>query len=371
MAMNLDEALFGEARQSVSVIELPKEVKNVEIKVPQAGEAVASMPIPKLFQGMQNRIKAMDEYAWKRGEMGGLDWGFNQLNSAFEGLNPGLILLGGQSNVGKSGFMMQIAQQVAYANQEVTEKKPKKAFVLFFSLDDTFNELAPRFVAIDQKIPINVVKSPKKHIDHALHMERREIGLKRFDELINHFALLDANDGTTLEYIEEKSEEYAFELSKLSEDYQIVIFIDNFHDVKVRDIKFGADTNSKYDHIADRISHLSTKLNAPIICSAEFRKLNGNRRPTNDDIRESTKIVYESKAIMLCYNEVGLRGQQAQIFWRRSDTNDNQPIFEVKVDKNKFSSFKGRIFYEFTPEMSHFREVPAVGAQRYNALISG
>jgi replicative DNA helicase len=294
------------------------------------------------------------------------------MNEAFEGLNPGLILVGGQSNIGKSGFMMQLGQQIAYANQEVTDKKPKKAFVLFFSLDDNFVELAPRFIAIDQKIPINVVKSPKKYLNSAPeHLERREVGLNRFNELTNHFALQDANDGTDLEYISETAERYAFELSKIDENYQLVVFVDNFHDVTVRDIKFGSDTNSKYDHIADGLSKLATKLDCPVICSAEFRKLNGNRRPVLDDIRESVKIIYEAKAIMLCYNEVGLRQQQSQIFWKRNDSPDYQPVYEVDIRKNKYSSFKKRIFYEFIPEMSYFREVSAIGAQRYNQMISG
>jgi replicative DNA helicase len=368
--MNLDEALFGAPQ---AVVEKPQEITKPKVLVSE--EALRTMEketISPLFQKMQDRIKEMDEYSWRRGEMGGLDWGFDQLNHAFEGLNPGLILCAGQSNIGKSGFMMQLGQQIAYANQVVTDKKPKKAFVLFFSLDDNFVELAPRFIAIDQKIPINVVKSPKKYVDAAPeHLERREAGLKRFNELSNHFALQDANDGTDLEYIQDTAERYAFELSKIDPDYQLVLFIDNFHDVTVRDIKFGSDTSGKYDHIADGLSKLATKLDCPVICSAEFRKLNGNRRPILDDIRESVKIVYEAKAIMLCYNEVGLRQQQAQIFWKRNDSPDNQPIYEVKIGKNKYSSYKGRIFYEFVPEMSFFREVPAVGAQRYNQMISG
>lgn len=359
--MSIDEALFGAAQEQVAP---PKAIQEEPKKM------VKEMPM--IFDRMRGRIKQMDEYCWKRGEMGGLDWGFEQLNMAFEGLNPGLILVAGQSNAGKSGYMMQLAQQIAYANQEVIpDKKPKKAFVLFFSLDDNFDQLAPRFVAIDQKLPINVVSAPKKYQDNQQHMERREIGLKRFDDLVEYFALQDANEGTDLEYIAETAERYAFELSKIDENYQLVIFIDNFHDVTVRDIKFGADTNSKYDHIADGLSKLATKLDAPVICSAEFRKLNGNRRPILDDIRESTKIVYEAKAILLVYNEVGLRGQQSQIFWRRSDSPDNQPVFEVKIGKNKYSSYKGRIFYEFMPEMSYFKEVPAIKALQYNQMIGG
>lgn len=361
--VNLDDAMYGETQPEVKAPEAPA--------APKALYREGQNEKPLFQSKMLQRIKDMDEYSWRRGEMGGLDWGFEQLNQAFEGLNTGVHLFAGQSNVGKSGIMMQVAQQVAQKNQIVSAERPKKAHVIFFSLDDTTNELLPRFISIDQKIPINVVRSPKKYKDDLEKMEKREIGLKRLEELTPYFTLMDANDGTSIEHIEKVADEYAFELSRIDESYQIVLFIDNFHDVTVDSIKFGSDTGGKYDYIADRLSGIAARLDCPIVCSAEFRKLNGNRRPILDDIRESVKIVYEAKAILLCYNEVGIRGQQAQIFWRRPDHPDNQPVFEVQIGKNKYSSFKGRVFYEFYPEMSLFREVPPAGAQRYSQMISG
>lgn len=68
---------------------------------------------------------------------------------------------------------------------------------------------------------------------------------------------------------------------------------------------------------------------------------------------------------MLSFNEVGLRGQQANVYFQREDTEDEKsPVYEIEISKNKFGSFKGRIFFQFFPEMSHFREVPkSLGAQ--------
>lgn len=352
---DLDSIIGVSAEEASAVVEVPIVRKNV----------------PRFQQRMLDAIQEMDEYSWKRGEMGGLDWGFSQFNTAFEGLNTGVHLIAGQSNVGKSGICMQLAWQIAQANQVPSEKQPRKAYVVYFSLDDTANELLPRIVAIDQKVPINCIRFPKKYEHEANLMMRRAEGLQNLKDSVAHFDLRDANDGTDIEYIEETAKTLAFELAKIDEAYQIVLFIDNFHDVTVRDIKFGADNNAKYDYIAGELSRIATALDCPIVCTAEFRKLNGNRRPQLDDIRETVKIIYEAKAIMLCYNEVGLRGQQGQIFWNLADHPDKQPVFEVRIGKNKFSSFKGRIFFEFSPEMSYFREVPPAGAQRYNQMISG
>lgn len=49
---------------------------------------------------MLNTIQEVDNYSWRRGEMGGMDWGFENLNKAFEGLNAGVHLIGGASNIG-------------------------------------------------------------------------------------------------------------------------------------------------------------------------------------------------------------------------------------------------------------------------------
>ncbi len=326
---------------------------------------------PFYINKMLKTIEEVKEYSWNRGEIGGLDWGFESFNKAFEGLNTGVHLIAGQSNIGKSGMCMQLAWQIAQANKVIDEKHPKKAFVLYFSLDDNNNELLPRLIAIDQRIPINAVRFPKKYEDNAHYMERMEVGYERLIESSDLIHMLDVNEGSSIEYIEATAEKYALELAKQNEEYQIVLFIDNFHDITVDDKSIGNDESSKYNHIADLLTRMATKFDCPIVCTAEFRKLNGNRRPKLDDIRESTKIGYEAKAILLCYNEVGLRGQQSNIYWMRDDKPDKQPVYEAHVGKNKFGSYKGRLYFEFIPEMSYFREVGDEGAQRYSQMVSG
>ncbi len=51
-------------------------------------------------QEMLKTIEYVDEYAWLKGKLGGLDWGFPSFNRAFDGLQPGLILVAGQPNIG-------------------------------------------------------------------------------------------------------------------------------------------------------------------------------------------------------------------------------------------------------------------------------
>lgn len=325
--------------------------------------------LPDFQREMLETIETMDEYAKNRGTIGGFDMGYPQLNEALEGLNTGLILIAGQSNVGKSAFCMQLGWQVSQKNRVVTKEQPNRAYVLYFSLDDNANDLLPRCISIEEKIPINAVKYPTKYDGHEVWMTRRVAGIKKLKESVDSFKMIDANQGDTIEFIEETVRNHTLSLKEIDESYKLVVFIDNFHDINVRDQSFGSD-NAKYDFLAGELDRICTLYDIPIVCTAEFRKLNGNRRPTIDDVRESVKIAYKAKAIILCYNEVGLRGESANIFWIRPGNQDKQPVLEAKIGKNKFGSYKGRIFFEFIPEMSCLEESPKERAIRYGQMIT-
>lgn len=324
---------------------------------------------------MLETINRVEAYSQNRGLLGGLDWGMESLNKAFEGLNPGLILVAGQANVGKSAFCMQVGWQIALANRQKTETNPHRAYVLYFSLDDNATELLPRIISIDQRIPINVVKAPKKYKDKRPDLiARRNIGVNKLKDSLDCFKIIDSTAGTSLEFIEAEVKRHSVSLQMRDESYKLVVIVDNFHDVTVDSINFRDNGNAKFDYIAGELSRLCTQYDIPIICTAELRKLNGNRRPVMDDVRESVKIAYEAKAILLCYNEVGLRGESASVYFNRATEPDfaqyKQPVLEVKVGKNKYTSFKGRMFYEFYPECSYLREVlNDNSAQKYNQMI--
>lgn len=325
----------------------------------------------------EETIKIIDEadaYALARGKMGGMDWGVQCFNDAFEGLNPGLHLVAGQANTGKSALCVQLAWNIAAHNRHVTADRPRKAFVLYISLDDTANEIIYRTIATDRKIPINAAKFPLKFEgdpNGTALLSRRTDGLRRLKDSAPYFRVIDMNSYPgceNIETIEQIVSNYNFQLKEIDEHYQLVVFIDNFHDIS-SETSFKSDDNAKYDYISKELDDICKKYDVPIVCTAELRKLNGNRRPTMDDVRQSVKIAYVAKAIILCYNEVGLRGEGAQIYWRREGSEEKQMILEARIGKNKFSSFKKQMYFEFDPDMSYLREATKEGAIRYSQMI--
>lgn len=341
------------------------------MNIPFATDKVAEkFNLPDIQQEMVDTIHRMDEYAQSRGKLGGFDTGYQVLNEAIEGLNTGLHLVAGQSNTGKSALCLHMAWNVAQLNQMVTEDHPNKAYVLYFSLDDNANTLLPRIVSIDQKVPINVVRFPVKYESYTNLMERREKGIESLFGSVNYFKMIDSTKGDTIEYIEEEIQRHIIALKNIDPTYRLVVFIDNFHDIGVKSVHFNSDT-AKFDYLPQELSRMCTVYDIPLVCTAEFRKLNGNKRPTVDDIKEATKIGYEAQVILLCYNEVGHRGEAASIFWEDgAKPNEKQPILEAKVGKNKQGSFKGRIFFEFIADMSTLVEVSKEKTMIYNQMIT-
>ena len=152
-------------------------------------------------------------------------------------------------------------------------------------------------------------------------------------------------------------------------DKKIVVFIDNFHDLNLTEEP--KSDKEKFDKLAQWCSDLAIKHNISIVCSAEFKKLNGTRRAILDDLRESVKIKYEAKAVLLCYNEVHYKGESADVYYLKNNNPFKQPIFEIHFAKNKFGTYKGRNFFEFYPEMALLRECQDAVQKTYQQIVFG
>jgi replicative DNA helicase len=311
--------------------------------------------LPEYQQEWINTVRHVENYT--RNPHNGLDFGFPQMTKNFFGLNSGIWLIAGSPNVGKSAFALQLAWNVSVLN--------KNTYVLYFSLDDRVEDIVPRIVAFDQRIPISAVKFPDMYEGQTNVLARRIKGFSNLEKAAPRFKIRGKTHGSTIEYIRQSIEEHKL---WLPEDYRLVIFVDNFYDIKSNNKNLqGSDL---YNTVSDTLGELADLYDLPIVCTAELRKLNGYRRPTPDDLRDTVVLQYRADAILLCYNDVGVKMQMADVFWYKEGSEKKQPILEIHVGKNKISDFKGRLFYQFWADQSFLTEVPEEGANRYNRVIT-
>ena len=319
-------------------------------------------PVTDYELAMWNTLDTFETNAWQAKNVG-IKTGMNCVDNAFEGgLFPGFIILAGDSNLGKSAFITQLAWGVVENNDDV--------YVMDFSLDDAMPDKLARVAACSGKLIINAVKTPLNYMDYPIMLARRRNAILKIRENVDKYRAYDSTFSTFVEDIEKEIEEKLIYFDANGINKKIVVCIDNFHDLNIAS-KPGLQDKSKFDELAQWCADLAIKHNIVVICSAELKKLNGNRRAILDDIREAVKIKYEAKAVLLVYNEVHYKGESADVYFMKQGNPHKQPIFEVHFAKNKFGTHKGRAFFEFYPEMAYMKECDPAAQKAYSQIIYG
>jgi replicative DNA helicase len=345
--VNKDETIFGTNPNN------PYHVQLLDMN------RIYNRPLNPIEAKMIQSVANVDQYSWNRDARGGLTSGFPLFDEALEGgLQPGLYLLASQANVGKSAMMLQVGQQTSDMNEDV--------HVAYFSLDDSNNELAPRYIACKQRISISQAKNPSKYADQPDVLEKRNEGIKHLYRNASKFSIWDANEGTSVEVIEQRIKEMKMHFP---EGTKLVIMIDSIYDLTVESKQL--QEKALYEHVAKTVKSWAVAYDCVVMCTAHLRKLNGGARPTTSDLKENNRLEYEANFIALLYNEVGLFEENAKVHWLSDDVAEKMPVIEMKVGKNKFGSFKGTRFYEFVPNESYMMEATIEDCRLYAASVYG
>lgn len=305
---------------------------------------------------------------------------FPLLNAKTEGLEEGLYIFAGESNSGKTAVMTNIIWNYC--------KNPKnKLFGIYYSLDDNTNEVIPRLIAMNQKIPISVGSKPKRYEDfiqekskstddadaamcaeYAEYLSKRQRGLRQLKEANRQFLLLDRSKINSLEQLIDHAKKVQNYVKSFDEENNIIIAIDSLADLTING-RFNTD-KERIDRVAMMIKEAANcTLKVPILTSYHVRKLNHQGRPTLDDIKESSRIVYEASIAFLVFNDVSKNKQSASVYYTTPDDNEKHPVIELDFAKNKKSSFKGRLYYYFTPDYSYVHEVSLAECRKYDSRI--
>ena len=324
------------------------------------------------FNIMTEDLKEFDTKAWIKGE-GYKTPKFPMISEKLEGIDNGLYLLAAESNVGKSAILMNIIEDLVMCEEN-------NLFGIYISLDDSKNEIIPRLIAMREGIRIGTVAKPQraqKMIDDNNEeaellideLAKREIGINNLKANSNKLMIIDSTKVRTLDEIKEYIDRVYNYIKAIDPEMNLVVAIDSIKDIILDDHYNIKTTNEASDVIARAVKHWTVEFDLPIFSSVHLRKLNGNRRPTLDDLKDSNVLVYEASVIWLLFNDVSKNKQGAKIFHRHENQEEKLPIIEFDWAKNKKSSYKGRTFCYFAPEMSRAAECGIDAVRRFNALL--
>lgn len=314
-------------------------------------QAIFNRELSRLEMRQLNKIKMVDDYLWERSEEGGITTGFKQLDEALDGdISAGLYLLAAAPNVGKSMLMLQLADQIVKLNSNV--------HVAYHALDDTTKDLVPRFIATHEGITISQAKNPARYQDQPEVLAKRNDAIKYMYMNVDKLSLWDAEEGTNLNELEQHIKDLRMEYG---EKKRLIIIFDSIYDIRA---VFAQNDKQAYEEVATRVKEWCGLYDVAIFATAHLKK-NGGRRPINEDLKENNRLEFEANFIGLLYNEVGLKEEEANIYWLHDDREEKLPVIEMRVAKNKFGSFKGTLFFEFFPDLSTAFEVSKENARRY------
>lgn len=308
---------------------------------------------------------------------------FPFMQKKLEGLDEGLYLFAAESNAGKTALMTNVLYDACTC-------KENHLVGLYFSLDDSKQLVIPRVISMVQNIPISVSAKPytyqelydkandsdPKKNQYKDYLDKREAGLKKLINNANCFQIKDNNDGiTSAEDIYKCIQSMVTYVKAIyGDDYNLIVAIDALDDLRFKNERFQSDTD-RHKLIAKTCKDWATEFHIPVFGSRHLNKIRMDRKPCLDDLKDTSEYVYEATLVFLLYNEVGKKGQSANVCYTRADQQnlpenqrEKQPVIEIAWAKNKASSYKGKSYCYFFPEFSKMIEVSEQDKAKYDAI---
>lgn len=308
---------------------------------------------------------------------------FPFMQKKLEGLDEGLYLFAAESNAGKTALMTNVLYDACTC-------KENHLVGLYFSLDDSKQLVIPRVISMVQNIPISVSAKPytyqelydkandsdPKKNQYKDYLDKREAGLKKLINNANCFQIKDNNDGiTSAEDIYKCIQSMVTYVKAMyGDDYNLIVAIDALDDLRFKNERFQSDTD-RHKLIAKTCKDWATEFHIPVFGSRHLNKIRMDRKPCLDDLKDTSEYVYEATLVFLLYNEVGKKGQSANVCYTRADQQnlpenqrEKQPVIEIAWAKNKASSYKGKSYCYFFPEFSKMIEVSEQDKAKYDAI---
>lgn len=239
----------------------------------------------------------------------------------------------------------------------------KDALVIYHTIDDTREQLLPRFVCVadgSKMLTISQVQQPKfwqsqiKEYPTLSHfMDKRENGYKKIRDLMvdRRLIIKDMNDGVSTSYMDNL---IAYHQDK-NPDRRIVFILDNFH--KTEDFASSKEERIKFKKLSKAIKGLAEKHHIPVLSSVEYTKLPLGVKPTNHNIAESVGISYDANFIAHIYSDMTDLPAAYTVCHKGYDWRGDlkhYPRLEISIGKNKISDFKGTFYLDFWPASSDY-----------------
>ena len=283
------------------LIKLNEEIENICYAGKEPLEAVLEKTEKSVFDLLQRRntgdyvpirqvvlnaLERIEKASKNKGTVTGIPTGFIDLDYKLSGLQPSdLILVAARPSMGKTAFVLNIAQYVAF-------KKQKS--VAIFSLEMSKEQLVNRLFSLESQVDAQALRTGNmKDSDWEKLIEGA--GIIGQSQLI-----IDDTPGISVSELRSKCRKY-----KLEQDLDLII-IDY---LQLMTGSVGRSSESRQQEISEisrSLKGLARELNVPVIALSQLsRAVEGrpDKRPMLSDLRESGAIEQDADVVMFIYRD--------------------------------------------------------------------
>ena len=274
--------------------------------------------------------------------------GFRRLDQTLDGgLRQGLYIIGAIPSLGKTTFMLQLADQIA------EQGKP----VMIFSLEMSQGELITKSISRHTK---HEDKNPKTFIEVLRDQELDGIGgaVKTYNNYSDRVYIYDT-DNKTIESMRGKIDNF---VSVMGESPVVIVdYLQIIHDdAKLTD-------KEKIDRCVTALKNMSNDYKTPVMTVSSFNRNNYKEDVNMASFKESGAIEYGADVL------IGLEYQKKPY----TKLNGNKSYFDenaarlshprkvqVNIIKNRNGQTGARIGYDFFSRYSYFSETGDINAEK-------
>ena len=311
-------------------------------------------------EGGANIVNEFAKFVIKNNSNGGITTGFENLDKLLDGgLYPGLYIVGAISSLGKTTFIIQIADSIAQSGQGV----------LIFSLEMSKFELIAKTLS-----RISFIKSLAEYKSAVYAKTTRSILLgdyrNEFDSKIIAEAMQDYSEwGSNIHITEGIGNIGVDEIKAKIEEFKKfrnkapVVVIDYLQILAPFDLKMTDKQN--VDKNILELKRLSRDFDIPILGISSFNRENYNAPVSMASFKESGAIEYSSDVLIgLQYEGWDYEEGEAETLrlkrlrrlkkdlWQKAQNLSSQDI-QLKILKNR-NGVKDDLYFDFFPAFNYF-----------------
>lgn len=237
-------------------------------------------------QVVLNALDKIEKSSKSKGTVTGIPTGFIDLDYKMSGLQPSdLILVAARPSMGKTAFVLNIAQHVAFKEDAATA---------IFSLEMSKEQLVNRLFSLESQVDSQALRTGN------LKDEEWEKLIEGAGIIGKSHLIIDDTPGISISELRSKCRKF-----KLEHDLKLVI-IDY---LQLMSGRAGGRSESRQQEISDisrSLKGLAREISVPVIALSQLSRAVEQRpdhRPMLSDLRESGAIEQDADVVMFIYRD--------------------------------------------------------------------